>query len=163
MKEHPVNSSTTIIRPATPADRAAIENILAATFNDTWLPHLTAEAIAEYRSSDKVADFIDHAINDTFLAETDGHVAGMIYWHGDFIDAIHVLGAFRRRGIAQALMSKAEQSMREQGIARSRLETDTFNTTSQSLYLSLGYRELDRYPDDEWHSGFTTILFVKDL
>lgn len=158
-----MNLSTTMLRHANSSDRAAIENILSATFNDTWLPHLTADAIAEYRSSDKVADFIDEAIDDMLLAEIDGHVAGMIYWHGDFIDAIHVLAAFRRRGIAQALMSSAEQAMRKQGIARSRLETDTFNTTSQALYLSLGYRELDRYPDDEWHSGFTTILYGKDL
>ena len=49
------------------------------------------------------------------------------------------------------------------GVTLARLETDTFNTQSQGFYLALGYREADRYPDLEWHSGFTTILYVKPL
>jgi len=53
--------------------------------------------------------------------------------------------------------------MRVDGVELARLETDTFNTQSQGFYLALGYREADRYPDLEWHSGFTTILYVKTL
>jgi hypothetical protein len=53
--------------------------------------------------------------------------------------------------------------MRADGVALARLETDTFNTQSQGFYLALGYLEADRYPDLEWHSGFTTILYVKTL
>ncbi|WP_266160686.1 GNAT family N-acetyltransferase [Dyella silvatica] len=158
-----MKATSITLRHATPADREAIKNLLAATFKDTWLPHLTAAAIANYHRSDKVTDFIAEAGEDILLAEVEGQLAGMIYWRGDFIDAIHVLAGYRRRGIAQALMLHAEQAIREQGFPRARLETDTFNTTSQSFYLALGYCELDRYPDQEWHSGLTTILYAKHL
>jgi ribosomal protein S18 acetylase RimI-like enzyme len=67
------------------------------------------------------------------------------------------------KGIARTLMAFAEDGMRAEGVALARLETDTFNTQSQGFYLALGYREADRYPDLEWHSGFTTILYVKRL
>ncbi|WP_408949952.1 GNAT family N-acetyltransferase [Lysobacter sp. Hz 25] len=53
--------------------------------------------------------------------------------------------------------------MRADGLVTASLETDTFNTGSQALYLALGYRETARYPDEEWNSGLTTIRYEKTL
>jgi hypothetical protein len=44
-----------------------------------------------------------------------------------------------------------------------RLETDTFNTGSCAFYLARGYSEAGHYPDEEWDSGLTTVLFIKRL
>ncbi|MCV6806750.1 GNAT family N-acetyltransferase, partial [Achromobacter ruhlandii] len=41
--------------------------------------------------------------------------------------------------------------------------TDTFNTQSRAFYGKHGYAEVDTYPDEEWDSGFTTVLLVKPL
>ena len=60
-------------------------------------------------------------------------------------------------------MAELEAQMRADGIAVASLETDTFNTGSQGLYLALGYREVARYPDEEWNSGLTTIRYEKAL
>ena len=57
----------------------------------------------------------------------------------------------------------AEEAIRAAGFPQVRLETDTFNERAQSVYKAVGYVEKDRYPDDEWDSGFTTVLFEKRL
>lgn len=60
-------------------------------------------------------------------------------------------------------MQRAERDMAAKQVRQARLETDTFNEQSQSFYKRLGYIELGRYPDEEWQSGLTTILFGKVL
>ena len=60
-------------------------------------------------------------------------------------------------------MDRAEAEMLAAGTRQARLETDSFNTASQAFYLARGYVEAGRYPDLEWNSDLTTILFVKDL
>jgi len=151
------------LRHARPDDSAKLQAILQSTYEDTWLPRLSPEAIAERQDTRSLNEYVARIGQDALLAEIDGEVLGMIYWNGDFIDAVHVLRAGRRRGIAGVLMDAAEDAMRKAGVQRARLETDTFNTGSQAFYLARGYVEMDRYPDLEWNSGFTTILYEKAL
>lgn len=151
------------IRPATPTDHAALLELLRSTFEDTWRPHLSDAAIRAYRDSDRVSRFIAEAGSDILLAESAGRLLGMVHWEEDFVDALHVAAEARRQGVARALMQRTEAAMRAAGFAQSRLETDSFNTASQALYRALGYEEKGRYPDEEWNSGLTTVLFVKNL
>ena len=152
-----------VIRPWRLDDFDVVKAILDDTFASTWLPQLTPEAARTYRESGERVGYIDEMGPAFFVAEIDGEVVGMVHWEHDFVHALHVPAAQQRRGIARALMAFAEDGMRAGGVALARLETDTFNTQSQGFYLALGYREADRYPDLEWHSGFTTILYVKPL
>ena len=155
--------STLTIRPWQLSDFDAVRAILEDTFASTWLPQLTPEALQAYRDSGEPVGYIDQMGTAFFVAEIDGEVVGMVHWELDFVHALHVPAAHQRKGIARALMAFAQDGMRAGGIDTARLETDTFNTASQGFYLALGYREAGRYPDLEWHSGFTTILYVKDL
>ena len=157
------DTPTITIRPWSLDDFDAVKAILDDTFAGTWLPQLTPEALAVYRESGEPVGYIDEMGPAFFVAEIDGEVAGMVHWEGDFVHALHVLAVHQRKGIARALMAFAEDGMRADGVELARLETDTFNTSSQGFYLAFGYREIDRYPDLEWHSGFTTILYVKPL
>lgn len=152
-----------LIRPARADDRTAVLAILAETFEDTWRPQLTAEAIDDYHRRRVAETFIDAALARCLVAELDGRVVGFGNRDAGFIDSLHVSAAGRRRGVARALMAALEAQMRADGIATASLETDTFNTGSQGLYLALGYRECARYPDEEWHSGLTTIRYEKTL
>lgn len=156
-------SEAVLVRRATGVDKEALIRILDTTFTDTWLPQLTPAAVQRYRTANATEHFVDEALAEIRVAEIDGRVVGFVYWEADFIDALHVLPAARRRGVARALMQLAEAEIGRAGFRQVRLETDTFNAGSQGLYLSLGYREQDRYPDTEWDSGFTTILFIKSL
>jgi ribosomal protein S18 acetylase RimI-like enzyme len=152
-----------LIRSAVADDRAALLALLAETFADTWREQLTAQAIADYRERQVAERFVAAQWPRFVVAQIDGEVLGFAHRDGGFVDALHVAARGRRRGVARALMEALETAMRAEGQALASLETDTFNTGSQALYLALGYREVARYPDEEWNSGLTTIRYEKPL
>lgn len=163
-----MNASTASITPppvryGRHEDTAQLLAILEATFEDTWRPQLTQTAIDSYRRERVAERFVAEHVLAFFVVEVDGHVAGFAHREGGFVDALHVPPQFRRRGLGKVLMAAVEAAMRADGIALAELETDTFNEGSQGLYLSLGYREVARYPDTEWHSDLTTIRYEKVL
>jgi len=150
-----------VVRSAIRADAPAVKVVLRDTFETTWRPQLTAAALERCLLTDHVARYVDAQIEAFTVAELDGDVVGMVHWSDDFIEALHVCGDRRRLGIGRRLIEHAEQDIRRAGFGGARLETDTFNTGSRSFYAALGYVEIDRYPDTEWDSGFTTILLAK--
>lgn len=152
-----------VVRPATVTNVAAIKAVLADTFETTWRPHVTAASAERYLSNDRGGHYVDANIDAFVVAELDGDIVGMVHRKADFIDALHVLQRCQRMGVGHALMDRAEQEAREDGFASVRLESDTFNEQSHAFYRKRGYVEKDRYPDDEWDSSFTTILFEKRL
>jgi ribosomal protein S18 acetylase RimI-like enzyme len=155
--------SDIVIRQARPDDAAALKAILRDTFESTWRPQLTPEAAAAYRRDDRPAAYVGERGLLFVVAEVDGEVVGFVDWTGDFVNALHVRSDHARSGVGGRLMDHAEAAMAAAGHGQSRLETDTFNTRSQAFYARRGYREAGRYPDEEWNSGLTTLLLVKDL
>lgn len=98
----------------------------------------------------------DAAKGQLWIAEEDGHVAGMAAITEDqepeYADAgldpdepaivVHRLAvdpAFRGRGVAEALMLQAEEVARERGITALRLDTNTENEATRRLFPKLGY------------------------
>ncbi len=120
-------------------------------------------AAERYLASDVAARYVDRNGLAFWVPEVDGHVAGMVHWSGDFIEALHVAGAHQRLGLGRLLLARAEQEIGKAGLERVRLETDTFNQQSQAFYRAMGYVEMGQYPDEEWDSGLTTVLFEKLL
>lgn len=151
------------IRCAEPGDVDAIVRLLGETYASTWKPQLTAEAIARYESRGHTRHYVQQYLASIQLACVDGEVVGMIDWREDFIDALHVSPARQGLGIGGALLRFAEAAISAAGHPEVRLETDTFNQQARSFYQRHGYLELDFYPDEEWHSGFTTVLMGKML
>lgn len=154
----------TLIRPARSDDAPALIALLHATFQDTWMPQMSAEALTRWQARDDGPEaYVRDKGADFVIAEIDGALAGMIHWHDGFVHALHVDARYRRRGIGAALMAEAERATREVGLARLRLETDTFNQPSQALYRTLGYVEIDRYPDITYDPRIVTVLLEKVL
>jgi GNAT superfamily N-acetyltransferase len=151
------------IRRALPSDADALKAILHDTFESTWAPNITADAARAVIAEDRPATFVATHGLDAWVAEQDGEVIGLAYWRDDFVDALHVRSSHARRGVGARLMDVAEAEIARAGFAAARLETDTFNTASRAFYTARGYIEAGRYPDEEWNSGLTTILFVKPL
>ncbi|TLP75953.1 GNAT family N-acetyltransferase [Pseudomonas nitroreducens] len=152
-----------LIRGAEPADAEAILRILGETYQATWKPELSAEAIARFESSAHTALYVRERLAHFEVACVDGEVVGLLNWRDDFIDALHVSPRHQRLGVGAALLRHAETAIAGAGHARIRLETDTFNRQARAFYGKHGYAEVDFYPDEEWHSGFTTVLMNKVL
>ena len=151
------------IRKARDGDIPALKQVLQETFEGTWLPHISAASAQRYVETDIGGRYVDEYWRDFTIAQIDSEVAGLIHWRGDFIEAVHVRASRQGQGVGRALLSHAEQAIAAAGFEQARLETDTFNIPAQRVYRPTGYIEKDRYPDDEWDSGFTTVLFEKRL
>ncbi len=154
---------TALVRPSRPSDATAAQAVLRDTFETTWGPQITPEAMAAYRAHDRPKTYWDDRGAQFWLAEVGGEVVGLVDWDGDFVNALHVRSSHARKGIGSALMDHAEAAIAAAGLAAVRLETDTFNTRSRAFYAGRGFVEVDRYPDREWNSGLTTLLLSKPL
>jgi ribosomal protein S18 acetylase RimI-like enzyme len=152
-----------IVRAARASDILVLKQILRDTFEGTWLPHIAKASAQRYVESDLGGRYVDECWREFSVAAIDGDVAALIHWRGDFIEALHVKASHQGQGLGRRLLAHAEQAIGAAGLPQARLETDTFNLRSQALYKAVGYVEKDRYPDDEWDSGFTTVLFEKRL
>jgi GNAT superfamily N-acetyltransferase len=152
-----------ILRPFRPGDEAGVIAVLDDTFESTWGPQLLPEVLARRRREQPARAYVAEMGAAFVLAVEGDQVLGIVLWAGDFVHALHVVSAAQRRGVGKALLAHAEQAMAAAGQASARLETDTFNTRSRAFYASLGYREVDSYPDLEWESGLTTLLLEKPL
>lgn len=152
-----------IVRAARASDVPALKQVLQETFEGTWLPNITEASARRYVEKDIGGRYVDQSWPEFAVAEIDGDIAGLIHWRADFIEALHVRASRQGQGVGRGLLAHAEQAIGAAGFAQARLETDTFNLRSQALYKAVGYVEKDRYPDDEWDSGFTTVLFEKRL
>ena len=152
-----------ILRQARSQDLAALRAILYDTFESTWRPNVTTTAAQAFIQEDRPAAYVGARGLCFRVAEVAGELVGFVDRDGDFVNALHVRSANARQGIGRCLMDHAEGEIARAGFAAARLETDTFNRRSQAFYAARGYREAERYPDEEWKSGLTTILLVKRL
>lgn len=152
-----------LVRPARVEDFAEVKQVLAGTFESTWRPEITEASAHRYLASDIGGRYVDQNGLAFWVAEVDGRVAGMVHWSGNFIEALHVAGSYQRLGLGRLLLARAEQAIGKAGLGKVRLETDTFNRQSQAFYRAMGYVEMGQYPDEEWDSGLTTVLFEKPL
>lgn len=152
-----------LVRRARAEDAPALRAILRDTFESTWLPQLTPAAADAIRTEDRPAAYVGARGLEFWVGEVGGEVVGLIDWEGDFVNALHVRASHARTGVGGRLMDLAEAEIAKAGFAAVRLETDTFNLRSQAFYARRGFREADRYSDEEWNSGLTTLLLVKPL
>ena len=70
-----------------------------------------------------------------------------------FIDELWTVPAFRRQGVAYALMTKVEHAAKEMGTAGLRLYVGGDNPGALALYTKCGYRDRRsdaRFMDKEW-------------
>jgi len=85
-------------------------------------------------------------------ARTNGEITGFIIARIDIgrnvtsghILTIDVLPSYRRKGIAQKLLSEIETIFKERGIKECRLEVREGNVAASNLYQKLGYKKVGR-------------------
>lgn len=155
--------SSILVRRSRPSDAAMLRAVLHDTYESTWLPQVKPEAARAFREVDRPAAYVADRGGMFRVAVANGQVVGFVDWEADFVNALHVRSSHARTGIGSRLMDVAEAEIASAGFSVVRLETDTFNTRSQAFYRARGYRELDRYPDEEWNSGLTTLLLAKAI
>ncbi|MGH6987954.1 MAG: GNAT family N-acetyltransferase [Caulobacteraceae bacterium] len=150
-----------VVRAARAGDIGSLVAILHATFESTWQPQITRQAAEAFLTEDRPAAFVAEHGMACWVADLEGETNGLVHFEGDFVHALHVHPAWARRGVGSALMDLAEAEIARAGHPAVRLETDTFNAPARAFYAARGFTEADRFPDEEWKSGLTTLLLVK--
>jgi ribosomal protein S18 acetylase RimI-like enzyme len=152
-----------VLRQACKADRDALVQLLEDSYRTTWAPHVAPDRWRSWSEQKRPASYVDAMGQEFVVATIADELAGMVHWRGDVIHALHVGSAFRRQGVGGVLLRHAEAAIAQAGHEAARLETDSFNGTSRAFYAKQGYTESGSRPDEEWDSGFVTLLLTKDL
>ncbi len=126
-----------------------IYQALKDAYSDTWIS--TAESEADYQEF--LAEEIQVSGFDPALCQVawaDNQVVGLVWCHirkgVGVIAEVAVRKAWKRRGIARALMIDGLEALRARGITQVRLFTDAANGQgARSLYESLGFREVKQH------------------
>lgn len=144
-----------IIRAATVNDIPAIAEIEAACFSRPW-------------SEKALSDTLESDFGHLVCAETpDGVIAGYagIYCLGDAgeITNIATLPAFRRRGIAAAVITFLLSTAAEHGARDAYLEVRDSNVGARHLYESLGFFENGRRKNFYQDPREDAVLMTKPL
>ena len=122
-----------IIRQAKGADAGQIAEVEKACFSTPW----SYESLKHDMTENKLALYM--------AAETGGKICGYAaLWK--IIDEGHITNvavfpAYRRRGIARAVLSALIEEASKQGIKRFTLEVRTGNEAAKKLYARLGFLE----------------------
>ena len=98
--------------------------------------------------------FLAYPWAQLWLARSEGECVGFISlaWTASTstglpvlrVQGLYTLPAYRRRGVASALLRRAAELARERGAHRLQLETDTDNVEARRLYERLGFEWLPR-------------------
>jgi [ribosomal protein S18]-alanine N-acetyltransferase len=121
-------------------------------YNRHTLSYLLSEPrTLSYRATTTPAGEMTAFIFVTTAADGTGHIT-----------TIGVAPEHRRRGLAQRLLTHAENALRRRRISLVRLEVRVSNVAAQSLYRQLGYAVVQRL-DGYYNNGEDGFLMVKSL
>lgn len=140
--------STFAIRRATPADAAAVAAQYAALHEDQW--EGAGQAPRGGHEPDWLGEVLQALSSDTttlFVAEAGGEVIGTArvelaerpYFRIADIRRVYVRPEWRRRGVATALMTAAEDAAGAGGAREVRLSVVAENSTALAFYARRGF------------------------
>ena len=127
---------------------------------------LEAECMPHPWVRDDIRSLITDDKKIAVAAEEDGLIAG--YVGASFvldeaeIGNICVSSAYRRRGIAAALLRELEKELRSQGVSVIFLEVENTNTGAIALYEREGFAMYNKH-NDYYGQGRDALLYRKDI
>ena len=157
-------SDSSVLRPATVSDAAAIATVIAASFAQ-YRGKLVPESGAFRETAEGIAAELNKGAA-AIVAERNGEMLGCVLMEemeGDlYFGRLSVLPSARGLGLARRLIDAVEVEARRRGLSGVRLGVRVVLTGNQRLFTALGYRETSR----EAHPGFdhpTSINMRKPL
>jgi len=129
-----------------------------------YLSFVNENVLREYQISFDIRSILTHDMASLhifappegrmYLAQLDQQTAGMIGLRkskgkiGE-IKRMYVRPAFRRKGIARALVETVLKDARQTGYTSLRLDSTRFMQEAHTLYRSVGFREIGPYKESE--------------
>lgn len=138
---------TTTIRPAVPGDEAEIVAMIQELADFERAP----DECTVTESQITAALFGQDPVASCFMVECDGQIAAMALWFRNFstwdgvagihLEDLFVREAFRRRGLARALLSALARECVQMGYSRLSWAVLDWNVNAIELYDSVGGKQ----------------------
>lgn len=149
--------TTFTLRPASLGDTDAIAALIRASFAAQSV--VTDPSPSALRvTAAEVASVL--ASGGGMLAEAGGELAGSVLWaekdRGLYLSRLAVSPAWRRRGVAKALIGAAQAAASAMGLRRLQLSTRLVLLDNRCLFAACGFVETTR----EAHPGYAEPTFV---
>ncbi len=150
-----MRGSGVLVRSAVAGDAAEMAALVRAAFagNEVVPP---PSALGE--TAESVAQALDKA--GGAVAEAGGKIVGAILWEvrerSLYLNRLAVAEAWRRQGIARALIGAGEEAARKRGIGRLELGTRLVLAGNRRLFAACGFLETTRHR----HTGFAEDTWV---
>jgi GNAT superfamily N-acetyltransferase len=127
-----------LLRPATPGDAPHVAEIWCAGWLDAHLGGVPHELVAA-RTPDSFQRRAAERVRDTTVATVGGSVAGFMMVVRDEVEQIYVAREHRGRGVAQQLLTAAEQQVADNGFGEAWLAVVAFNARARAFYTRAGW------------------------
>ncbi len=144
-----------MIRPATPADRAAICALHVASWQDSYTDTLPASYLRDGLPGDMVTKWAARHFSApelTFVAQDGATITGFVCALTDrtppLIDNLHVRPGLRGSGTGAKLLTTALDALRRAGFARAYLTVLDTNIAAQRFYLRHGGQDEGAVEDE---------------
>lgn len=128
------------LRPARPADAPAIAAIWHPGWRDGHLGHVPDDLLAA-RTPPSFLSRSAELVPQTTVATVDGSVAGFVVVTGDEVEQVYVDADHRGSGIADALLTEAENRVAAAGHAAAWLKVVPGNARARRFYERRGWTD----------------------
>ncbi|ARX84258.1 GCN5 family acetyltransferase [Streptomyces alboflavus] len=128
------------LRPATPADVAAIARIWHEGWADGHLGNVPAALVA-VRTAQSFGMRAPQRVTDTAVATVGGEVAGFVMVVDDEVEQVYVDARHRGTEVARALLAEAERRVAAKGHTRAWLAVVNGNARARRFYERNGWTD----------------------
>jgi ribosomal protein S18 acetylase RimI-like enzyme len=128
------------LRPATPADSAAVAQIWYDGWRDGHLGHVP-DALTAIRTEESFGTRAAQRVGDTVVATVDGTVAGFVMVVDDEVEQVYVAKESRGSGVAATLLTEAERLVAANGHERAWLAVAPGNSRARRFYERNGWTD----------------------
>jgi GNAT superfamily N-acetyltransferase len=149
------------VRPVCAGEAAAVAQVHVQADTETYRPlfgaHFRAVPIEESLARWEAA----LAAGDAFLvAEDEGAIVGLAHAHEDWMSALYLLAAHRRRGVGRTLLGELCAAVQARGVTEIRFDCVAINDNAIAFYEAMGARRTGREWRGEGDDAWEEVLFA---
>ncbi len=132
------------LRPAGPDAAATVAESWRTGWRDAHIGNVPAELVAA-RTEESFLDRAVESVAKTTVAMVGAELAGFSMLAGDEVEQLYVAGRHRGAGVADALLSHAEQSIKTAGHRAAWLAVVPGNVRARRFYERMGWTDDGRF------------------
>ncbi|MDW9358538.1 GNAT family N-acetyltransferase [Sinorhizobium meliloti] len=137
------------IRPAVFGDKEAIAHLWHQGWHDAHA-ELVPPEVLPYRTQSHFPIWLKEAPDTFYVARSGENLLGFVSLQGIEVVKLYVAVGSRGTGVASALLSFAERTLRENGVLEAVLLCTAGNARAERFYRRQGWSLFDTFDDALW-------------